>query len=471
MKGILRCLSIILLSLCLATGFAVAADLNEDGMAVVRLAADEYNRISKQSKIVSHRPLKDYVTRVAKGLVPGGGSLPGGVSLSVTLLDKNLPEVYSLANGVLVITTGALLSLDNEAQLAAVLSHEVAHIAGAHYPGIYQAFKEQEKKKRRGALAAGLAGVVVGAAIDYTVQTKTHDVYSDLDAGTISYREALKKATAIQAGAGVLEGFSDVYQSLPPETKAGSGDPRIPLEMVADAEGLKLLVAAGYDPMQAGEAWRRMRKAADKAKEGSKETMAMAFLPPEMRTLISGVSGPMGGIRAERLTRTVSQNPPDRPGFLDSLSSSKEITVLRKGTGRVGREEFASVIGNFVMGDAKEAFDSGDFATARTLFQAAWDSGKRSAQIAYYLGRSQVGEFAFAASDREKEQSEKYLLKAVDLDPKMPEPYKALGNLYGEWEMYGEAASMYRKYLKVSPKASDRSRIERQILKMERKAR
>lgn len=471
MRVRVRCLPFFFLSLCLVPVAGAAPGLNENGMAVVRLAADEYNRISQQSKVVSHRPLKDYVTRVAKGLVPGGSSLPGGVSLSVTVLDKSLPEVYSLANGVLVITTGALLSLDNEAQLAAILSHEVAHLVGAHYPGIYQAFKEQERKKRRGAFAAGLAGVVVGAAIDFTVQTKTHDVYSDLNAGDISYREALKKATAIQASAGVVEGFSDVYQSLPPETRAGSGDPRIPLEMVADAEGLKLMVAAGYDPMQAGEAWRRMRKTSDKAKEGSKESMAMAFLPPEMRTLISGVSGPMGGIRAERLTRTVSQNPPDRPGFLDALSGSKEITALRKGAGRTGRKEFASVIGNYVMGDAKEAFDSGDFATAKTLFQAAWDSGKQNAQIAYYLGRSQVGEFAFAASDREKEESEKYLLKAVKLDPKMPEPYKALGNLYGEWEMYGEAVSMYRKYLKVSPKASDRSRIEREILKMERKAR
>ena len=97
--------------------------------------------------------------------------------------------------------------------------------------------------------------------------------------------------------------------------------------------------------------------------------------------------------------------------------------------------------------------------------------GKRSAQIAYYLGRSQVGEFAFAASEREKEASEEYLLKAVEMDPGMPEPYKALGELYGEWEMYGESAAMYKKYLKVVPKSADRSRVERQIDKMERKAR
>lgn len=461
-------ISVILTSL---TGSVEAVDLNEDGRAVVRLAADEYNRIVQDNPVVSDKDLTGYVNSVAGKLLLAGGSLPDGMSLSVAILDKELPEVYSLANGVVFITTGVLLSLENEAQLAAVLSHEVAHLLGAHYPGIYQAFKVREKKGRSKALAAGLAGVVVGAAIDYTVQSKTNEVYADLDAGDVSYSQAMKRVMAIEAGAGVVEGFGDVYQSLPPETRAGSGDPRIPLEMVADAEGLKLLAGAGYDPEQAGEAWRRLRKASDRARQGNMNSMAMAFLPPEMRTLITGVKGPMGGIRAERLTRTVSQNPPDRPGFLDAMAKSKEIVALKKGTLNIGRESFAKIIGHYVMGDAKAAFDSGDYATSRKLFQTAWDSGKRSAQIAFYLGRSQVGEFVFAASEREKEASEEYLLKAIELDPKMPEPYRALGELYGEWEMYGESAAMYRKYLKAAPESSDRSRVERQIGKMERKTR
>jgi tetratricopeptide (TPR) repeat protein len=453
------------------TGSVEAASLNEDGKAVVRLAADEYNRIVQDHPVVSQKELTSYVNAVGAKLLAAGGALPKGMSLSVAILNKDLPEVYSLANGVVFITTGALLSMDNEAQLAAVLSHEVAHLLGAHYPGIYQAFKMREKKGRSKALAAGLAGVVVGAAMDYTVLSKTNEVYSDLDAGEVSYSQAMKKVLAIEAGAGVVEGFGDVYQNLPPETRAGSGDPRVPLEMVADAEGLKLLAMSGYDPGQAGEAWRLIRKASDRAKQGNVNIMAMAFLPPEMRTLITGVEGPLGGIRPERLTRTVSQNPPDRPAFLDSLARSKEITVLKKDVPRIGRESFARIIGNYVMGDAKVAFDSGDYGTSRKLFQTAWDSGKRSAQIAYYLGRSQVGEFAFAASEKEKEASEEYLLKAIEMDPRMPEPYKALGELYGEWEMYRESAAMYKKYLKVAPKASDRSRVERQISKMERKAR
>ena len=53
----------------------------------------------------------------------------------------------------------------------------------------------------------------------------------------------------------------------------------------------------------------------------------------------------------------------------------------------------------------------------------------------------------------------------------MADSYKALGELYGEWDRYEEGIAMYRKYLKVAPGAKDRSRIERQISKLERKAR
>ena len=124
-----------------------------------------------------------------------------------------------------------------------------------------------------------------------------------------------------------------------------------------------------------------------------------------------------------------------------------------------------------VLGDARAALKEGDWATARNLFQAAWDSGYNSAEVACSLGRAQLGGFAFAASEQEKESAEKYLLEAKRIDPNYADTYKALGELYGEWDRYDEAVKMYRSYLKVAPKARDRSRIEAQIRKFERKAR
>jgi tetratricopeptide (TPR) repeat protein len=446
--------------------------LNEDGMAVVRLAADEYREIISDTPVVSDKALTQYLSKVASSLIPHGETIPGGLRLDVTLLNKEIPEIYATTNGHILITSGALLALQNEAQLAAVFSHEVAHLLEAHYPAIYQAFKENERKERSKALAADIAGVVVGQAIEFATQYHTEEVFADVDRGNIGYEEASKRILAISTASGALEGFGDVFQSLPPETRAGSGDPRLPLELVADAEGLKLLVRAGYDPSQAGEAWQRLRAAADKQRSRNIESMAMNFLPPQMRSLMRGVEGPMGQVRAESLTRTINQLPPDRPALLDALATSKEIKQLQAGhTLTIGKQAFNEAIGGYLLGDARKAFDNADWPKARALYQNAWDAGLQSAEVAYGLGQSHLGGFAFAATEREKEQAEEYLLKATRLQPKMADAYKALGDLYSEWERYEEGIAMFHKYLQVSPKARDRSRIERQINKLERKAR
>lgn len=464
-------LGAMLLSLALSIPTIVVA-LDKDGAAVVRLSSDEYNRIVNETPVVSNKALTGYLTRIAKALRPAAKNLPSGVKLHVTLLEKEMAELYSLANGRLIITTGALFSLNNEAQLAAVFSHEVAHLVDSHYSGIYQAFKAKERKQRSSALASGIGSVVMGQAIDYSTTVARGGIYADLDSGSIGYREANKRIAKIELGAGFIEGFADVYQGLPPETKAGSGDPRIPLEMVADAEGLKLLVKAGYDPKEAGEAWRRMRKQSDKAREGSTEAMVMSFLPPSMRKLITGVEGPLGGIRAESLTRTISQNPPDRPDFLDAMIRSKEIKNLTSGRKlRIGKAEFDKAVGGYMLADAREAYDAEDWNKARHFYQSAWDAGFQSGEVAHRLGVSHLGGMAFAASEREKERAEIYLLKAINLEPKRAVAYKSLGELYAEWDSYEEAVKMYRKYIKLAPRARDQSRIKRQIKKLERKAR
>lgn len=450
---------------------AAAVEVNKDGQDVIRLAADEYRSIVADTPVLSNKPLSNYLNRIASKLIPSGDKLPGGIRLDVTVLEKDMPEVYATANGHILLTSGALLALQNEAQLAGVLSHEVAHLLHAHYPGIYQAFKDKERSARGQALLGGLAGVVVDSAIDFSVQSRTNDIYADVDRGNMSYEEANRKILEINTGAGLLEGFGEVYDDLPPETKAGGGDPRMPLEMVADAEGLKLMVRAGYDPAEAGEGWRLLRAAADRARRNDTNALAMSFLPPQMRSLMRGVEGPMGQIRAESLTRTISQLPPDRPKLLASLSRSKEIEKLKQGRKlNIGKESFNKAVSGFILGDARRAYDEGDWRRARDLYQGAWDSGMQSAEVAYRLGQSHLGGMAFAATEREKEMAEEYLLKATKLDKTMAEPYKALGELYGEWERYEEGVNMYRKYLKVASGAKDRSRIERQIRKLERKA-
>ena len=119
-------------------------------------------------------------------------------------------------NGMMIVNTGLLIRMANEAQLAAVLGHESGHYLKNH---VIQSFRNQ---KRRFAimnflsLGLGLGGVAAGVS--------TYDLVSVIN-------------NAIFLGA-----FS--Y----------SRD----LEEEADRFGLDRLVAAGYDPMAASLVWQQL---------------------------------------------------------------------------------------------------------------------------------------------------------------------------------------------------------------------
>ncbi len=47
--------------------------------------------------------------------------------------DRSMVNAFALPGGRIYITTGMLDKLDNEAEMAAVLAHEVAHVSNRHY--------------------------------------------------------------------------------------------------------------------------------------------------------------------------------------------------------------------------------------------------------------------------------------------------------------------------------------------------
>jgi predicted Zn-dependent protease len=118
------------------------------------------------------------------------------------------------ANGSVVVYTGLLLRLENEAQLAAVLGHEITHYLNRH-----QLKGTESARDIRNALAffsLGMAGVGVG------------------------YRVDLSSVTNL---AGWMAAGAYFSYSRGQETEADEG-------------GLKLGIEAGYDPHQASIVWR-----------------------------------------------------------------------------------------------------------------------------------------------------------------------------------------------------------------------
>jgi len=100
--------------------------------------------------------LQDYVNELGQSLVPK--ETPPGVLFSFRVLDEAEPNAFALPDGRVYINSGLLLFVDNEAQLAVILGHEIAHVTEKHYV-------ESVKSQKREALIGSVLGAVGGAVI------------------------------------------------------------------------------------------------------------------------------------------------------------------------------------------------------------------------------------------------------------------------------------------------------------------
>lgn len=183
----------------------------KDVLELRRDADDIEKRIATSGQLYGRPDLDTYLQAVTDGLRRPGDGEP----IRLQAIKGPWPNAFVLPNGASYVTTAMLDMLDNEAQLACVLGHEMTHLAEQH------ALEEMRAQRTRTGWATALA-VLVGAAGAY---------YGGNQAGA-----ALADLTA---SAGQLWTISAV-----------SGYSR-DNEREADARGFERLAAAGYDTSQA----------------------------------------------------------------------------------------------------------------------------------------------------------------------------------------------------------------------------
>ena len=104
-------------------------------------------------------PVTNYVERVGKNIAAQSGLATGRDAYTVTLLNSPVNNAFAIPGGY-IYTTRALVGLmDNEAELAAVLGHEVGHVAARHSQTRQQA---AQQNSLLGALGAVVSGVLLG---------------------------------------------------------------------------------------------------------------------------------------------------------------------------------------------------------------------------------------------------------------------------------------------------------------------
>lgn len=118
------------------------------------------NKVQGRMKLFPVRSVQEYVTTLGNSLLP-----PGNVGTSKALefrffvVEDSSINAASLPDGTLLINTALLGAIQNEAQLAFVLSHEIAHVLQVHY------WREvhETRGQRVGLIIAGVAaGAFIG---------------------------------------------------------------------------------------------------------------------------------------------------------------------------------------------------------------------------------------------------------------------------------------------------------------------
>jgi len=85
--------------------------------------------VERQAKIISDPVIAEYVNRVGQNLVRNSDAK---VPFTIKVIDSEEVNAFALPGGFFFVNSGLILKAENEAELAGVMAHEIAHVAARH---------------------------------------------------------------------------------------------------------------------------------------------------------------------------------------------------------------------------------------------------------------------------------------------------------------------------------------------------
>jgi len=107
----------------------------------VQLGKESADQVRKQMTVIKDPVLTAYVNRVGQRLVSSREAQESGFPFTFEVVADPSINAFALPGGPMFINTGLLRAVDNEAQLAGVMGHEMSHVILRH--GTNQASKSQ----------------------------------------------------------------------------------------------------------------------------------------------------------------------------------------------------------------------------------------------------------------------------------------------------------------------------------------
>lgn len=118
-----------------------------------KIGAEEHEKIIAEFGVVDDAALQSYVDGILKRLTPH--TERENVRYTITILDSPIVNAFALPGGFLYVSRGLLALANDEAELAAVIGHEIGHVTARH----------SASRVSRGAVV-GLGASILGSVLN-----------------------------------------------------------------------------------------------------------------------------------------------------------------------------------------------------------------------------------------------------------------------------------------------------------------
>lgn len=126
----------------------------------IRMGKDYAQQVEASVKLVQDPVVNEYVNRIGQNLVRNSDAR---VPFTIKVIDSDEINAFALPGGFFYVNSGLILAADEEAELAGVMAHEIAHVAARH----------ATRQMTRSQLAnfASIPLIFVGGGIGYAVRS------------------------------------------------------------------------------------------------------------------------------------------------------------------------------------------------------------------------------------------------------------------------------------------------------------
>ena len=371
-----------------------------------------------------------YIEEIGKKVIPEAPV--ENVKWRFRVLRDAQPNAFALPNGTIYVHTGLLATLQNEAQLAGVLGHEVTHVVNRHS---YLENRSARKKMAAANIFAAVGGAAGGA-------------------GGIA-----GAATRV-----VLEGL---VPSLIVSTIFGYSRE---LEHEADVYGLQAMARNGYSPDQMGATFELLKSGYEVQLE--KEARGLYVDHPRLDERIKYVSEMAEKLdfKGEPIVRAGEYSRQMERVMRHDISLEILTGRARTAVGvakRLTEHDPESPENAYLLGEAYRALGGRSF---RPTPEELTDSAKSATRK--QLGKMTLLEYdnaLMATAEGKKAWSENVKSaeaaygRALTIDPNYARAVCGQASLYDADGRSAQALEGYKKYLELAPKAMDAYRVKKRI--------